>query len=196
VTDRATVVPPSRPEIEAEIAVADERRMRGDQENRADAAATILRWLIGRDDHVPVRGKNRGELVGGSGDIVRTGEQIAEILTLASHGQRQAAAKIRDIGADAGQRQFAQQQADHLDGVTATLAWVLGARAESPLTRLRDRKPTLGNLKSERLQAEDVIEHARQPWLTDQLSTSWYGAGVGLTISWLLGDSTDPPVKR
>ena len=43
----ADPVPPDRRDIEAEIAVADERRLRGDRENRADAAATILRWLIG-----------------------------------------------------------------------------------------------------------------------------------------------------
>src|SRR5580693_7063849 len=32
VTDLVTMVPPSRPDIEAEITVADERRLRGDQE--------------------------------------------------------------------------------------------------------------------------------------------------------------------
>jgi hypothetical protein len=67
VTDRLTAVPPSRSDIEAEIMAADEKRLRGDRENRADAAATILRWLIGDDDRVPVRGENPGELVGGFG---------------------------------------------------------------------------------------------------------------------------------
>ena len=79
VTDRKTRVPPSRTEIEAEIGTADERRLRGDRENRADAAAIILRWLIGADDHVPVRCENPGELVGGFGDVIRSREQIAEI---------------------------------------------------------------------------------------------------------------------
>ena len=53
VTDQATTVPPDRSAIEVEITVADERRLRGERENRADSAATILRWLIGADDHVP-----------------------------------------------------------------------------------------------------------------------------------------------
>jgi hypothetical protein len=55
VSDRKTKVPPSRTEIEAEIGTADGRRLRGDRKNRADAVALILCWLIGADDHVPVR---------------------------------------------------------------------------------------------------------------------------------------------
>ena len=86
VTDQATTVPPDRSAIEVEIAVADERRLRGERENRADAAATILRWLIGTDDHVPVRCANPGELVGGFGDVVRSREQIAEMAALAARG--------------------------------------------------------------------------------------------------------------
>jgi len=77
VTGRLTAVPPSRSDIKAEITAADERLFRGDQENRADAAAIILRWLIGDDDHVPIRAENPGELVGGFGDVVRSPEQIA-----------------------------------------------------------------------------------------------------------------------
>ena len=61
-----TAVPPSRSDIEAEITAADERRLRGDQENRADAAATILRWLIGDDDHVPVEARIRASWSAGS----------------------------------------------------------------------------------------------------------------------------------
>jgi hypothetical protein len=107
VTDRLTMAPPSRPDVEAEITVADERRYRGDQDKRADAAATILRWLIGDDDHVPVRGENRGELVGGFGDVVRSPEQIAATLALAAVGLLRAAAQGRDIDAGADDRAFA-----------------------------------------------------------------------------------------
>ena len=46
VTDRKTTVPPAGPRSKPR-SQADERRLRGDRENRADAAATILRWLIG-----------------------------------------------------------------------------------------------------------------------------------------------------
>ena len=76
--------------LEAEITEADDRRFRGDHESRADSAATILRWLIGDDDQVPVRGENLGELVGGFGDVVRSATQIASILALARDRQQRA----------------------------------------------------------------------------------------------------------
>jgi hypothetical protein len=107
VTSRPTSVPPSRSDIEAEITEADERRFRGDHENRADSAATILRWLIGDDDQVPVRGENRGELAGGFGDVVRSATQIASILALARDRQQRAGATGRDLDADPADRRFA-----------------------------------------------------------------------------------------
>src|SRR5260370_11633895 len=53
VTDRQTAVPPSRSDIEAEIAEADERRLLGDRENRAHPAPPIIHSLIGQHGHVP-----------------------------------------------------------------------------------------------------------------------------------------------
>ena len=194
VTDRQTAVPPRRSDIEAEIAAAEERRLRSDRENRADAAATILRWLIGDDDHVPVRGENRGELVGGFGDIVRSPEQIAHILALATDGQQRVSGKGRDTDADPSDRQLARQKADYLGGVAATLAWVLGERPESPITRIHPRELTTRDLKAERVHAKDTIGQARHPWMADRLPSLWYGEGVKFTITWLLGDSTAPPV--
>jgi len=194
VTDLVTAMPPSRPDIEAEITVADERRLRGDQENRADAAATILRWLIGDDDHLPVRGENRGELVGGFGDVVRSPEQIADTLALVAEGLRQAAAQGRNLDAGADARAFARQDAGYLDGVMATLAWVLGERADSPITSVHSHELTTRALKMERVHAEDVIEQSRYPWMADRLLPLWYGEGVKFTITWLLGDWTTPPV--
>ena len=194
VTDRPTAVPPTRSDIEAEIAAADERRLRGDRENRADAAATILRWLIGDDDRVPVRGENPGELVDGFGDVVRSPEQIAAILALAAEGQERAAARGRDIDADPDDRQFARQDADYLDGVAATLAWVLGERPEAPITRSRPRELTTRDLKAERVHAEDVIDQARNPGMIGRLPPPCYGEGVKFTITWLLGDSIAPPI--
>jgi hypothetical protein len=193
VTDRVTTVPPSRSDIEAEIKVADERRVRGDRENRADTAAAILRWLIGDDDHVPVRGQNRGELVGGFGDVVRTPDQIAEVLALAEDGRRQAAVSIRDLAAHPEDRQFAQQRANYLDGVAATLAWVLGQYAETPITRRTPREPTTRDLKAERVHAEDVIDQARKPCVGDGPPPARYGEAVKHSIDWLLGDSQFAP---
>jgi hypothetical protein len=194
VTDRVTAVPPSRADIEAEIAMADERRLRGDRENRADAAASVLSWLIGDDDHVPVSGGNRGELVGGFGDVVRSPQQIANTLTIATRGQRRAIAKGRDIDADPHDRQFAQEDADYLDGVAATLAWVLGERADAPISHAHARELTTRDLKTERVHAEDLIDQARNPGMVGRLPPLWYGEGVRLSVTWLLGDSTTMPV--
>jgi hypothetical protein len=194
VTARLTSVPPSRSDIEAEITVADERRLRGGHENRADAAATILRWLIGDDDHVPVRDKDRGELVGGFGDVARSPAQIAEAATVASERRRQLETRIQDPGTDPPDRQSMRQDADYLDGVIATLTWVLGQRPETPITHMRPAELTTRALKAERLGAEDVIQQASEPWLADRLPPLRYGEGVRLTITWLLGDSTATPV--
>ena len=193
VTDHQTAVPPRRPDIEVEIAAADERRLRGDRENRADAAATILRWLIGDDDHVPVRGENPGELVNGFGDVVRSRKQIADVLALAAVGQQGAAAKGKDVDADSEDRKFAQQDVGYFDGLVATLAWVLGERAEAPITRGQSSELTMRDLRAERVHADDVIEQASHPWMANRLPSPWYGEGVKLTITWLLGDSTVSP---
>jgi hypothetical protein len=195
VTDRLTAVPPSRSDIEAEITAAGDGRLRDDQENRDDAAAaTVLRWLIGDDDHVPVRGGNRGELVGGFGDVVRSPEQIAGVLAVAARGRRQAAALSRVASSGPDDRRFARQDADYLDGVLATLQWVLGERPMTPITgRAHKGDLTTRDLKTERVHADDVIEQARYQWMADRLPPPWYGEGVKFTITWLLGDSTAPP---
>jgi hypothetical protein len=193
VTDHETAVPPSRSEIEAQIAVADERRLRGDRENRADAAAAILRWLIGEDDHIPVRGTNLGALVGGFGDIVRTRPQIANVLAATTEDHRQAVAKGWQSSVSPAHRQVTQRDAEYRVGVTATLEWVIGQRAEAPITSQRRGVLTAKELKAERLHAEDVIQQAEQPWVCDQPRRD-YGEGVRSTINWLLGDSAIPPV--
>jgi hypothetical protein len=193
VTGHETAVPPGRSEIEAQIAVADERRLRGDLENRADAAATILRWLIGDDDHVPVRGTNLGALVGGFGDIVRTRPQIANVLAATTEGHRLAVAKGRQSSVSPAHRQLARRDAEYRIGVTATLEWVIGQRAGAPITSQRRGVLIATELKAERLHAEDVIKQAEQPWAPD-LPHREYGEGVRSTINWLLGDSAIPPV--
>jgi len=186
VTDRRTAIPPNRAEIEAEIAEAEQRRLSGPREGRADAAATVLRWLIGVDDHVPARSTNPGELVGGYGDIIRSPVPIAEVAVRAAEVRRASAAASSDAGLDASARHSASQRARYLDGVTATLGWVLGDRPEAPITRAENRGITSKELKRERIYAEDVVEHGRDAEAVDR----WYAEGVKSTISWLLGDST------
>jgi hypothetical protein len=194
VTGRRTATPPGRSEIEAEIEAADERRLRGDRDNRADAAATVLHWLIGDDDRVPVRGRAPGELVGGFGDVVRPQEQVGRILAAATEGKRRAGSESRSTEAGEDDRQFARQDAAYLDGVVATLGWMLGGQAETPVTHVPSRELTTKDLKVERVYAEDVIEQSGRPWTAGHLTPPWYGEGVKFTINWLIGDSTVPPV--
>jgi hypothetical protein len=191
VTDQQTASPPSRADIEGEIAAADERRLRGDRQNRADAAATILRWLIGEDDRIPVRCENPGELVGGFGHIVRSPEQIAHLMATVVNSQCQAVAPSREPATNPDQRQCAAHEANYLSGIVATLAWVLG-EASAPITRT-ESTPTTRYIKTERLHAEDLIDQVASPSMTDSGSRLWYGEGVRSGITWLLGDSTVAP---
>ena len=74
-----------------------------------------------------------GELVGGFGDVVRSRKQIADVLAIAAEGRQRATAIVRNIDAGSGRPGASpQQDADYLDGVVATLAWVLGEQAEAP----------------------------------------------------------------
>jgi hypothetical protein len=194
VTGQLTATPPARSDIQAEIAIADGRRLRDEEQDRADAVATILRWLIGDDDHLPVRAESPGDLVGGFGHVVRSPAQIITTLSLATEGQQRAAAWDRDLNVGPDSRRLARQDADYLGGVAATLAWILGERPEAPISRQQARELTSRDLKRERVRADDAIEQARYPWMADRLPPPWYGEGVKLTISWLLGDTTAPPV--
>jgi hypothetical protein len=194
VTDQQTPTPPSRRAIEAEIAVADGRRLRDEEQDRADAAATILRWLIGDDDHVPVRTDSPGELVGGFGHVVRSAAQMASVQALAIEGQQEAATSGRDLSSDPVSHGYAGQEVDYLEGVAATLAWVIGERPGAPISHDWARPLTTRDLKRERVRADDVIEQAGHPWMVERRPSSWYGEGVRFTISLLLGDLTAPPV--
>lgn len=176
VTDRVTEVPPSRADIETEIGEADERRLCGDRDHRADGAASVLRWLIGADDRVPVRGQNRGELVGGFGDVVRTPDQIARVLD------------------DARQRRRAEPQAaDYLDGLIATLEWVLAERLQSPISGQQSWPVTTGRLKQERIHAEDLIQQVVPSSIGEgRVSAEFgfgFGSGVKASVTWLLGEA-------
>jgi hypothetical protein len=195
VSDRPTRTPPTRADVEAEIAEADERRLRRDQDARADGAAIILRWLIGVDDHVPVRFGNPGELVGGFGDVVRSRGQIAEAAALAVQAHHAAALRSQSAGTSASERAGAREETGYLDGVLAALAWVDDKRAPAPLTC----GPSCGGaarvLKRERIHAEDAIERGADQREAGSLPSRWYGHGVKVTLDWLLGDETAAPVS-
>ena len=195
VTDRHTAMPPSRADVETEIAAANERRLRSDREDRADAAATILRWLIGDDDHVPVRCEKPGELVGGFGHIVRSHEEIVRtVAAMAIDGYQEAAAVGHNARADIEDRRLARQLANYLNGVAATLRWIASDQREAPISRRPSPQPTTRDVKAERVLAEDLIDLGDSPWTADHVPSAAYGAGVRSTIDWLLGDRITSPI--
>jgi hypothetical protein len=132
-------------------------------------------------------------LVGGFGGVVRSRQQIADALAVAAEGHQRAAAIARNSDVDPESRRRSHQDGDYLDGVAATLAWVLGEQAEAPITRRRSAELTNRDFKAERVHAEDVIEQTRNSGLCGRPPPPAYGEGVKFTISWLLGDSTGPP---
>jgi hypothetical protein len=197
VSDRPTPAPPAPParaDIEAEIAEAGERQVRQDQDGRADGAAIILRWLIGADDHVPVRCTNPGELAGGFGDVVRSREQIAETAALAARAHRVAGLRSQSASTSPSERATARGETGYLDGVLAALAWAGGERATAPVTGGPPCDGAARTLKRERLHAEDAIERGADPWEVGFRPSRWYGHGVKAILDWLLGDQTAAPM--
>jgi hypothetical protein len=134
-----------------------------------------------------VRCENRGELVGGFGDVVRSQEELGDVLSLAAEFRHQAAARGQGIKFNEDVPECTQQDADYLDGIVATLSWILGERLDSPITRSPSREVTTRVLKLERVHAEDTINHAKLHWTAGRLPPRDYGEGVAHSISWLLG---------
>lgn len=193
VTDQQTSAPPTRQQIQAEIAAADDRRLNGVREDRADAAATILRWLIGDDDHVPIRCDNPGELVGGFGNIVRSRQQITAAMAQVSMAWQATPSLGGQVSGPAGGRHQAMRHAGYCAGVLATMSWVLGDR-NSPVTRTSRPALTSKDLKAEQLHAEDVAHQAT--FVTcDQVPSPSFGEGVCQTLAWLLGDPPSPACR-
>ncbi len=149
VTDRVTPLPPSRADIEAEIAEADERRLNGDRENR----------------------------VGGFGGVVRSRDQVAEMIALLGNCVR---------GSDEAGAGDLVRDGDCRDGVIATLNWVLSRTTEAPIRQAPVPRPTTGDLKAERLHAQDVI--GRTDTSARHISAG-YGLGVERAVDWLLGEA-------
>jgi hypothetical protein len=143
---------------------------------RRAVLATILRWLIGDDDHVPVQGDNPGELVEGFGDVVRSPQQIAEVIALCGDSD------CRSNGGGMGDH---VSEAGYRDGLIAALAWVLSRENKAPITGARLSELTTRDLKTERLHALDVME---QPEMSGLPLSPGYGIGVKRAIDWLLGD--------
>jgi hypothetical protein len=148
--------------------------------SRAQHILKILQWLTGADDKPPTycRETEPGDLVGGRGLIVRPSTEIRRMLQMAR--EKLAAGRTSHaLGADWHQ------------GVIATLEWVLGDRAESPvLGKAGDGPPDGPDIAIEQAEAE---EHTTPPLRRAGIALHFADA-VASTCRWLLGGTTQPPV--
>ncbi|MGV9778181.1 hypothetical protein [Streptosporangium sp. NPDC003464] len=174
--------PPTLAEARAEIDAA-ERVPREGRVVPADGVISILHWLIGVRDTVPMPGRRSsegwGHLVGGRGVIVRTEAEIGRIAELARAGQ----------AGTSGEPDRAW-----CSGTAAVCEWVLGTRRKSPVrnTPRPIHGPTGLNLGMEESAAEDVSRQLGR----GRQHPAGYGDGVVRTIRWLRGQLTVPPVNE
>jgi hypothetical protein len=150
--------------------------------SRAQYVLKLLEWLTGADDIPPTycRETEPGDLVGGRGRIVRPAAEIGHILQLA---------RAKLAAGQAGQG----LGADWLQGVIATLRWVLGDLAESPvLGQVIRGLPDGAHIAIEQDEAAERIT----PPLRPASVPARYCDAVASTCRWLLGGTTRPPVSE
>ncbi len=117
-------------------------------------------------------------MVGGRGRIVRSGTDLRQMLALAQ-------AKLAS-----GQTSYALGTDWH-EGVSATLQWVLGDCALTPMRgTVRPGRPDSGQISVEQGEAKD---HLAAPSARSGIPYH-YADAVACTCRWLLGGTTRPPV--
>jgi hypothetical protein len=177
----------SEPDIQTEIAACRTflqttpySQEASDRIERAHAVLNLLEWLAGADDRPPTycRETLPGDLVGGRGRIVRPHAEIRRMITMAQ-------AKLAS-----GQTSHALGTDWH-EGVIATLQWVLGDCAITPIHGTAPAGLPQGpQIHFEQRAAED---HLASPGLQPAIPYH-YADAVACTCRWLLGGTTTPPV--
>lgn len=150
--------------------------------DRARDVLKVLDWLTGADDLPPTYGEETepGDLVGGRGRIVRSDAEIRRMISMA---REKLAAGMTSHGLGP----------DWHDGVIATLEWVNGDRAESPVRgKVLGEPPDGPQITIEQGEAEELITPPQLP--TD--IPFHFADAVASTCRWLLGGTTQPPVTE
>ena len=158
---------------------------------RARNVLEILEWLTGASDLPPTytHGTEPGDLTGGRGPVVRPYTQLRQMAQLAR--DQLAAGDTTGWGSGPGWH----------EGVIATLSWVLGGRADPPMTHPggtvcshppSDGLPGPAEMRRERGAAE---EHIQALGYRHGDIAPGYADAVACTLRWLWGQTTTPPIE-
>jgi hypothetical protein len=197
--------PPLRQEIMAE-ARADPEGSRApagvpaDFRDQLRETRSILAWLAGSSDEIPVDDDNRGRFIGARGDYARTDDQMRQARDNALLGLK--ACDLPDAMSPAQARHPWRWDAGWMNaawirGVRDLLTWVLGERDAAPLTDRAVGLPTTYDLTYEEAAADPVMLQGRPGGIpVDPVAypPPQYGEGIQATIAWLRGETTTAPV--
>jgi hypothetical protein len=113
--------------------------------------------------------------------VVGSRKQIADILALAARAS--AKSRARWTSAVIQVVVSSRNETAPTSMVIATLTWVLGERAEGPITGASCGGLTTSKLKRERIRADALIEQARFHQVTDLWYSPCYSEGVKTSIT-------------
>jgi hypothetical protein len=200
-------IPPSRSEILAEAEAEPEGStappgVPTDFCDQLREARSVLAWLIGDSDQIPVDDENRGRFIGARSDFARTDAYIREVRDRALTGL-----KVCDLpeplARDDARRPWRWRaewmNAAWLRGVGDLLDWVLGDRIASPLCGRSVGLPASHDLTYEEGAAEEVAMQGHSggvPVDPGIHPPPQYGEGIQAAIRWLRGEVTKPPVDN
>jgi hypothetical protein len=198
--------PPSRAEILAEAAAEPEWStappgVPAEFRDQLRETRHVLAWLAGDTDRIPVDDDNRGRLIGGRSNYVRTDDIISEVHDQAVNGLKEFDLPERMSASDARHPwrwDAGWMNAAWLRGVRDLLAWVLGDCPSSPLCGRQVGLPVTQDLTHEAAAADSVVMQGRPggPRVDPAAyPPPQYGEGIQAAIRWLRGEATAPPVN-
>lgn len=163
-------------------------------------ARHVLGWLIGDSDGIPVEVKSRGRFTGARDDYAHTDEEIRQVRDRARRELGESGIS-EPTDPDDARRPWRSgstwMNAAWLRGVRDLLDWVLGDRDTSPLLGETKAWPALHELTFEDEAAEAIIRQGRSaggPVNPDAYSPPQYGEAIQVTVRWLPGETTTPPL--
>jgi hypothetical protein len=198
--------PPAREEIRLESQAEPETSpappgVPADYHDQLAETRSILAWLIGTTDEIPLDDDQRGRFIGARDDYARTDHDIRAVLNAAQRSLVRFDLPGQIDPADAAnpwQWDASWMNAAWNRGVRDLLGWVLGDKPTSPLTRRPVRWPDTYELTYEESAASDVIAQGRGMLPVDprRYPPPQYGEAIQATITWLRGETTTPPAGQ